>query len=336
GAIIPKWAGAASNARRATSNSRPTAHTPAFTSFDAPPLQTMNGFPEMEGPSRPPQRRKAKRARASDEGPSQLPPPGSASGASTLRAIAIDQATARACIDEASAIEREATGRIPETSTGVSSLQLERATCEVVRYMLFKWSSSHGAPINKAEVAEVIQKTLGEGIPSRNVTPNAMARAQARLAKVYGLHMKELQKTKARHSGPSQSSGSSAQSVYVLRTLLPRQLRPLVQDEREAALRSLAIVVVGLLRLSGAGNKMAKGALWEHLQGLGLMPNEQHEVFGDWEKLITETLVKRRYIILEHKSKGTDQDEVFMLAENGADAISENDVKDILDALRNQ
>lgn len=48
-----------------------------------------------------------------------------------------------------------------------------------------------------------------------------------------------------------------------------------------------------------------------------------------------ETLVKRRYIVPELKSKGSQRDDqVFMLGENGDDQISESDVKDMLAKLR--
>lgn len=48
-------------------------------------------------------------------------------------------------------------------------------------------------------------------------------------------------------------------------------------------------------------------------------------------------MVKRRYIVPEFKPKGAQRDDqVFMLAENGDDQISENDVKDMLARLRGE
>eukprot|EP00775_Hariotina_reticulata_P010858 gene10858-11012_t len=173
---------------------------------------------------------------------------------------------------------------VPQTS-------LDAMVARVVRFMLFKNFEKPGVPVKRQELVEVIQKDQKGGRHAKKLPAIVIPLAAGKLASVFGLEMRELNKQPATAAAAarrpedaaaadgggataaSASAGSGGQS-YVLQSLLPSELLThFVQNRGEDAGRGLTIVVLELLQLNGG--KMPEDELWRHLMQLGVQQEDQ-------------------------------------------------------------
>ncbi|NWS10422.1 NSE3 protein, partial [Pachyramphus minor] len=81
---------------------------------------------------------------------------------------------------------------------------------------------------------------------------------------------------------------------YILVSSLPcaEANHPCRDKEKE----KMGLLVVILSFIFMKGNAVKDSALWEFLRWLRVHPGEQHEIFGDVQKLVTEEFVRQKYL----------------------------------------
>lgn len=237
----------------------------------------------------------------------------------------------------------------PDAIKGLSKAEVEKLVADVTRFCLFKHHSTGGVPIARADLSDVVNqagyaKTLGgkKGALANYV----VVRAQARLADVFGFELREVVRAakgqsaaaavpkpkpqKGKEDGAATAAAPTGTRFYVLRSILPTQLRAVVgrhaKDAKAQARRGFAITVCGLVR---AAERLTEEALWSHLETLGVSRGgAPHPDLGDAEAEVAK-LVKMRYLTRERQpNAGPAGEDVYVyelaevaLAEIEADGI---------------
>ncbi|XP_003803554.1 melanoma-associated antigen H1 [Otolemur garnettii] len=96
---------------------------------------------------------------------------------------------------------------------------------------------------------------------------------------------KEDLSTLEKTSTPPEEASSTAQG----------QKSSVVRSNFQGTKKSLLMSVLALIFIMG--NSAKEALVWKVLGKLGMQPGQQHSIFGDPKKIVTEEFVRRRYLI---------------------------------------
>ncbi|NXG03330.1 NSE3 protein, partial [Sakesphorus luctuosus] len=142
---------------------------------------------------------------------------------------------------------------------------------ELVQYLLVK--DQKRIPIKRADMLKNVVWQY------RDAYTQIVNQAGRTLQEVFGLHLVEIDPK--RHT-------------YILTNNLPCAAENHPCRGKEKAKMGLLIVILSFIFMKG--NSVKDGALWEFLRRLRVHPGEQHEKFGDIQKLVTEEFVRQKYL----------------------------------------
>ncbi|XP_008585216.1 PREDICTED: melanoma-associated antigen B4-like [Galeopterus variegatus] len=161
-----------------------------------------------------------------------------------------------------------------QASTSTESLQkdpLIRKAVMLVQFLMYKYKMKE--PIMKVEMLKVVSKRYREHFPE------ILKRACGRIELVFGLDLKEVNPRNHSYTLVSKldlSDGGSLSDCW----RLPRN--------------GLLMTLLGVIFLNGMC--ASEEEIWEFLNLLGVYDGKRHFIFGDARKLITQDLVKERYL----------------------------------------
>ncbi|XP_008047087.1 melanoma-associated antigen B10-like [Carlito syrichta] len=141
----------------------------------------------------------------------------------------------------------------------------------LVHYMLYKYQRKE--PIKKVDMMrDIIQM-------HRSHYKEILKKASEHLEMVFGLDLKEMDPN--RH-------------IYVLVNKLVQSYDTRVSDGRGVPTTGLLMTILGVIFKKG--NCATEEQIWEVLNVMGLYKGRRHFIFGEPRKLITQDLVKEKYL----------------------------------------
>ncbi|CAM6120560.1 unnamed protein product [Calypogeia fissa] len=201
-------------------------------------------------------------------------------------------------------------------SSELSGEEMKKLVAEVMRHMLFKNHQQPNVPVRRDELARLITTTYKQ----HNLPTVVISQAQKKMLSIFGFNMKEYVRVKSAKAAKSANAGTQADvKEYVLESSVPEaHLRKYIETPGTAAVTSLAVLVVGVIKYSG-GEKVPEETVMQSLERMGIREADaNHPVFGNMKNAL-ETLSKQRYIQKE-KLTGHDGDGfVYDLAERALD-----------------
>lgn len=210
-----------------------------------------------------------------------------------------------------------ARSQMAQVGSCVSDEEMKKMTRTAVRYVLFKSSDNMSGPVLRKELLEQL-KLCGAAPGSRTLPSWVISLAKEELAAVFGLELREIKKV-----GPR--GEDTAESMYIIRSLLPPQLQKPITDQKETDLKCVALVIVSALHLNGGG--LGREEFFSMLEDIGFKAGERHDLFGIWEKTMLDVLLKQRYVRL---GKGSGAGEEYFVGEIGLDTFSEDEIQDFV------
>lgn len=164
-----------------------------------------------------------------------------------------------------------------ERSLAISQSEISGLVADVVRHVLFKSHQTHAAPIKPDDITAILK---GKGYSVRGLPALVTALAQERLARTFGLHLKEVKrlakrKTKATRSAPAGDASQVASvtgTYFVLESLLPEDMRRR-HLTNESVRNERAFIMVVLSLLYAANEPVAEDVLFNQLSELGAFPS---------------------------------------------------------------
>ncbi|XP_062940635.1 melanoma-associated antigen B2-like [Cynocephalus volans] len=148
---------------------------------------------------------------------------------------------------------------------------LTRKAGTLMQFMLHKYKMKE--PIMKAEMLKVVHKRYREQFPE------ILKRASTHMEMVFGLDLKEV--------NPRNHS-------YTLVSKLNPTDDGSLSGSRGFPRNGLLMPLLGVIFFSG--NCASEKEMWEFLNMMGVFDGKSHFIFGDVRKLITQDLVKERYL----------------------------------------
>ncbi|XP_062940626.1 melanoma-associated antigen B4-like [Cynocephalus volans] len=148
---------------------------------------------------------------------------------------------------------------------------LTRKAGMLVQFLMYKYKMKE--PIMKVEMLKVVSERYREQFPE------ILKRACERIELVFGLDLKEVNPRNHSYTLVSKldlSDGGSLSDCW----RLPRN--------------GLLMPLLGVIFLNGMC--ASEEEIWEFLNTLGVYDGKRHFIFGDARKLITQDLVKERYL----------------------------------------
>lgn len=143
---------------------------------------------------------------------------------------------------------------------------------ELVQFLLIK--DQRKIPIRRTDI---LRHVVGD---YKDVLPELLRRAAERLEYVFGYRLVELE---------------PRSNTYILVNTLE-----LVEEDAEVhgdqgmPTIGLLMILLGLIFMKG--NSIKETEIWDFLRRLGVHPTKKHLVFRDPKKLITEDVVRQRYL----------------------------------------
>ncbi|NXG25272.1 NSE3 protein, partial [Grallaria varia] len=142
---------------------------------------------------------------------------------------------------------------------------------ELVQFLLVK--DQKKIPIKRADMLKNVIREY------RDAYTEIVNQAGRTLQEVFGLRLVEI--NPKRHT-------------YILVNNLPRAEGNHPCRGKEKAKLGLLTVILSFIFMKG--NSVKDSALWEFLRRLRVHPGEQHEIFGDVQKLVMEEFVRQKYL----------------------------------------
>ncbi|NWR95862.1 NSE3 protein, partial [Furnarius figulus] len=142
---------------------------------------------------------------------------------------------------------------------------------ELVQFLLVK--DQKKIPIKRADMLKNVTRGY------RGAYTEVVNQAGRTLQEVFGLRLVEIDSK--RHS-------------YILTSNLPCAEGNHPCRSKEKAKIGLLTVILSFIFMKG--NSVKDSAMWEFLRRLRVYPGEQHEIFGDVQKLVTEEFVRQKYL----------------------------------------
>uniref|UniRef100_A0A8C2QG07 Melanoma-associated antigen D1 n=1 Tax=Cricetulus griseus TaxID=10029 RepID=A0A8C2QG07_CRIGR len=142
---------------------------------------------------------------------------------------------------------------------------------ELVKYLLAKDQTK--IPIRRSDMLKDIIKEYTD------VYPEIIERAGYSLEKVFGIQLKEIDKS---------------DHLYILLSTLEPTDAGILGTTKDSPKLGLLMVLLSIIFMNG--NRSSEAVIWEVLRKLGLRPGIHHSLFGDVKKLITDEFVKQKYL----------------------------------------
>ncbi|XP_028398234.1 non-structural maintenance of chromosomes element 3 homolog [Dendronephthya gigantea] len=155
----------------------------------------------------------------------------------------------------------------------LSKAEMDRKVADFVRYILFmdsKKTAVRRSDLNK----HVLKEHTKLFVP-------VFTEAQNKIKKTFGYELLETELNK--------------QKVYILLNKMQEEANQVVQSNADDQPK-LGLLLVILATIFMKDNVLNEGTLWDTLKRLGVFKGENHEIFGDVEKLITVEYVKQMYL----------------------------------------
>ncbi|XP_075395345.1 LOW QUALITY PROTEIN: melanoma-associated antigen D2 [Tenrec ecaudatus] len=142
---------------------------------------------------------------------------------------------------------------------------------DLVKYLLAKDQTK--IPIKRSDMLKDIIKEYTD------VYPEIIERACYSLEKVFGIQLKEIDKSN---------------HFYILLSTLDPTDAGILGTTKDSPKLGLLMVLLSIIFMNG--NRSSEAVIWEVLCKLGLRPGVHHSLFGDVKKLITDEFVKQKYL----------------------------------------
>ncbi|NXK70784.1 NSE3 protein, partial [Sylvietta virens] len=142
---------------------------------------------------------------------------------------------------------------------------------EVVQFLLVK--DQKKIPIKRADLLKNVIREY------RDAYSEIIKRASRTLQEVFGLKLVEI---------------DSKRHTFILVNNLPHVEGKYLCGDKEKEKMGLLYTILSFIFMKG--NSVKDIAVWEFLQMLHVYPGKQHSVFGDVRKLVTEELVRQKYL----------------------------------------
>ncbi|KIY93230.1 hypothetical protein MNEG_14734 [Monoraphidium neglectum] len=187
--------------------------------------------------------------------------------------------------------------------------------------MLFKQHEKPDVPVKRQELLEACFGDYKKHKASKKLPSLVIRVAQGRIISILGIEMQEIARGAAatRKRGLAQDDGPSSTQTYILRSVLPLEMRRQLVDNR-ADDQPVGFMMVVLSLIHSNGGTMELEELWRHLKQLGVAAGDvEHPQFGKSEDMLKE-LEKTRFII---RSQQHDTAGVKTLLQWGERAVSE-------------
>mmetsp|Transcript_12636 Transcript_12636/g.27318 ORF Transcript_12636/g.27318 Transcript_12636/m.27318 type:complete len:365 (+) Transcript_12636:99-1193(+) len=241
--------------------------------------------------------------------------------------------------------EQEARASEEAGSISLSSHDMDTLTGRVVRYMLFAHQEKAGHPVPRAKLLEVLNAGYKEHKHAKKLSRIAIPAAQARMIRVFGIEMREIERvSEQQRKGKGADDDSSRPKLYVLRSVLPKQLlRAFVANPIHEPSRALTLIIMCLIKMSG--DKLDESALWSYLKELGVQHEGEeassdvvmpHPIFSNIKEELTR-MEATRYIVKSKKAAaaagGTEGlvEYVYERGEAGMDEIPDRELDAFMD-----
>ncbi|XP_019511440.1 PREDICTED: melanoma-associated antigen B4-like [Hipposideros armiger] len=158
----------------------------------------------------------------------------------------------------------------PSTDISCQDL-LTRKASMLVRSLLYKYKVNE--PIEKADMLKIVHKRYKKHLPE------ILRKASEYMDLVFGLELKEVHPNSHSYTlffNSDDTSIGSLSSAWRFPT------------------KGILMPLLGLIFLNG--NHASEKAVWEFLNILGIYDGKRHFIFGEPRKLITQDLVKEKYL----------------------------------------
>ncbi|XP_040599888.1 uncharacterized protein LOC101831070 [Mesocricetus auratus] len=159
----------------------------------------------------------------------------------------------------------------PHSTESPQSNLLSRKTGMLMQYLLCKYKLKQ--PMYKGEMLKVINKRFKEQFP------DILKKASERIQLVFGLEVKQIK-----------PNGS----YYTLVSKLDPSVEGTLTTSLPFPQNGLLMPLLGVIFLNG--NRASETDIWEFLNILGIYDGKAHIIFGEPRKLITNDLVKEKYL----------------------------------------
>lgn len=200
----------------------------------------------------------------------------------------------------------------------LSVTEYESLVGKVVRMMVFKQHEKPGVPVKRQELLEACTSEYGKRAGGSQIPSWVIKVAQAKIISTLGIEMHELSRVavvSGKKKGLVLDKQPSVTATYVLRSVLPRQMRrELVDDPADDQAQGFKAVVLALIHLNGG--RMEEGELWRHLRMLGAGPDDkEHPHFGKTGDVLRE-LEKTRHVVCSQQQSATGAEYFLEWGEN--------------------
>ncbi|XP_050997729.1 melanoma-associated antigen B4 [Acomys russatus] len=170
--------------------------------------------------------------------------------------------------------ESPSCSRAPHSTENPLSALISRKTGLLMQYVLCKYKLQE--PIRKGEMLKVINKQFKEHFPE------ILRKASERIQLVFGLEVKAVKPNSC---------------YYTLVSMLEPSFGGSLTTGLPFPQNGILMPLLGVIFLNG--NRASEAEIWEFLNILGLYDGKSHIIFGEPRKLVTEVLVKEKYLVYQ-------------------------------------
>jgi len=177
-------------------------------------------------------------------------------------------------VDDAGGSQRQQS----QQTAGLGPEELQRKVNEMVRHILFSDKKKIGM-----KRADLVKNVMKENAKAFNTV---ISQVSARMSDVFGYDLVEM----TTHDGKSRG--------YILVNRIDKvfedELSTLLDSDQESSRMGLLIIVLSLVFMNE--HSISEVSLWHTLEKFGLRKDQEHEVFGNVEKLLNTDFVKQNYL----------------------------------------
>lgn len=159
----------------------------------------------------------------------------------------------------------------------VSQQEQDQLVQQLMRMMLFQQQKRPGVPVRQSELASLVNSAY-QGQRKKGLSSLIIAQAQHKFVELLGMEM-AMFKLRTGKAATSQEAPSEGPASYVLRNLVPDDLRSLcVQPSKPAKLdHALSLVILQLIHHSNG--PLYEDEMWRLLEKLAVVKGKAHPIF---------------------------------------------------------
>ncbi|XP_055987088.1 melanoma-associated antigen B10-like [Sorex fumeus] len=148
---------------------------------------------------------------------------------------------------------------------------LDERVAMLVHFMLYKYHMKE--PVTRVEMMKNVIQMYKSNFPE------ILRRASEHLELIFGLDLKEVDTQK---------------HTYVLINKLEISYDSRIMEDKGVPKTGLLMTILGVIFTKG--NRATEDQIWQTLNMIGLYKGKEHFIFGEPRRLITEDLVKEKYL----------------------------------------